>query len=342
MTFSVNKKPRAVLSVPSSSGSSVKELVKAKLASSGLDESDAKRLGFIGLSPQEVAALDPCFRARPGLMIPYKDPITGNPLRTRSGLPEFYRLRYLGDPPPSFSDQTGEKSPRYVQPSDTGVAAYFPPGPDWKTILKTHEEPLVITEGELKAAKAAKEGFPCIGLGGVWSWRQSSDGIMFLPDLEKIVWPKRHVFLVFDSDYRTNHHVCAALKELAQALAMRGAIPWITSLPDVVKDGKTGLDDFLIECGGHELSQLFMESQPLTCAESLWMLSEEVVYVKDPGVVVVRKDRRVMSPTAFSSHSYANRIAPRRTLTLNGEVKIDEGPIAEEWLKWPLRAEASG
>ena len=64
----------------------------------------------------------------------------------------------------------------------------------------------MITEGEKKAAKADQEGFPCIGLVGVWGWQQARTrdnpdaARELIPDLAAVAWQGRTVFLVYDSD----------------------------------------------------------------------------------------------------------------------------------------------
>src|SRR5205085_336378 len=99
---------------------------------------------------------------------------------------------------------------------NTGVCAYFPQLVDWEALRKDPTEPLLLTEGELKAAKATAEGFPTIGLGGVYSFRSSSQGVFFLPELENFNWARRKVTVVYDSDYVKNPMVCSAINALAE------------------------------------------------------------------------------------------------------------------------------
>src|SRR5690606_27114327 len=107
------------------------------------------------------------------------------------------------------------------------------------------EEDIYITEGELKAAAACANDFACIGLGGVWSFRAAHDGFFFLPELEKVNWIKRRVYIVYDSDLVTNEKVCSAMNVLAEELYARGALPHAVVLPEG-DEGKQGLDDFLL------------------------------------------------------------------------------------------------
>ena len=58
---------------------------------------------------------------------------------------------------------------KYESPKESQNRAYFPPGT--RGALADPTKPLILTEGEKKAAKADQEGFPCIGLTGVNGWQ---------------------------------------------------------------------------------------------------------------------------------------------------------------------------
>lgn len=64
-------------------------------------------------------------------------------------------------------DQHG-KQIKYEAPKGKPARAYFPPGT--VAALGARRKPLLITEGEKKALRADQEGFPCIGISGVYSW----------------------------------------------------------------------------------------------------------------------------------------------------------------------------
>ncbi len=77
--------------------------------------------------------------------------------------PAYYRERVFRLP-----NINNPKPPKYVQKNDGGpTRVYFPP--NWQALR--FESYLVITEGEKKCASVAQYGVPCIGLGGVDSWR---------------------------------------------------------------------------------------------------------------------------------------------------------------------------
>ena len=100
-------------------------------------------------------------------------------------------------------------------------------------MLQQPQVQLLITEGEKKSLKATQEGYPCIGLVGVFGWKQKGSERL-LPALERIAWRGRNVFVAFDSDVARNESVQAAESRLAQRLADLGAI-----VPRCAIDGRT-------------------------------------------------------------------------------------------------------
>jgi len=90
---------------------------------------------------------------------------------------------------------------RYLQRKDSGVHLYIPPLA--RAALTNPDVTLYITEGEKKAAKACQEGFPCIGLGGLWCWIENGKPIA---ELDCIAWQERHVVLVPDNDPWQDRH----------------------------------------------------------------------------------------------------------------------------------------
>ena len=305
------------------------KLFADKLHSSGLTVSDAHKIR-IDLEQRTSDAVIPGL-APPFMRIRYLDPAGAD-----TG---FYRIRLLV-PPKSFA-ASAVKPPRYLQPPNTGVAAYFPAiGVDWPAIMRDPTATLYITEGELKAACACKHGLPTIGLGGVYSWRSAKSGVAFLPELEAIAWTGRHVFLVFDSDAQTNHNVMRALRHLARELTGRGALPYITKLPTIDGIAKTGLDDFIVHYKGiEELQQLLDDAQPYQLAAELWKLNDVVCFVRDPGFVLELATGMRMSVMSFVREVYANLFYEERIITDKGH-KLIKRATAAEWVKWVHRLEA--
>ncbi len=210
-----------------------KELL-ADLARSGLTPQDAKRLRIEFVPKAETQKL--AGRAVNAYRLPYFE-LTGKPNCAM-------RLRFLGNPLPT--DARG-KPQRYFQPPKSGNRFYLPPLVGWAKIAADPSATVVITEGEKKAAAACKASIPCVGLGGVWSWRTRVAGVSQpLPDFDLFTWAGRPVELAFDSDIRDKPEVQAALAALATELRRRGAT--VKQVLLLSADGqKIGLDDFLVK-----------------------------------------------------------------------------------------------
>lgn len=317
-------------------------LGEAKLQSSGLTLADAKVLGMSCLGPLAVSALHPAFKALCSLRLDYFDH-HGKPLPDWPGAKPFYRLRYL-ETATDFAALTDKKPIRYVQEPNTAPVAYYPRSQDWTTLVDDTDRPLILTEGELKAAKACKEGFPTIGLGGVYNWRSHKLGLTWLPSLDPVQWIKRNVYICFDSDYTSNPMVCSALRELAEELHRRGAFVHLVSLPQLHGLDKVGLDDFLVHAGPSATQmfrQLLEEAEPLGLTKPLWSLNERYVYVQDPGLIVDQGTRFKASPSAFKEHLQAPLNYQERSLKQDGSVSFKAVSAAAAWLKWPLRTEVT-
>src|SRR5207248_1126878 len=126
---------------------------------------------------------------------------------------------------PRIDGRTG-KPVKYESPVGRPNRLYIPPGCT-RAALADPSVPLLITEGEKKAAKADQEGFPCLGLVGVYGWQKrrpkGADGKgvglrELIDDLAAVAWQGRVVFLVFDSDAARKKEVRWAGWHLAEAL----------------------------------------------------------------------------------------------------------------------------
>lgn len=310
----------------------VEQLAEDKLASSGLTRIDAKLLGMSWLTADEAEDLG--LWPLPALKIPYFDPQNPDaPMAAHPKWPAFWRARALREPVPKPADFR-----KYLQPKDTGMSAYFPRTQPWPQIIADPAKPLIITEGELKAAKTCKEGLPTIGLGGVDSFRAIKQGVGFLPELSAIDWVRREVAVIFDSDARSNEHVCGALWRLAEELKDQGALPKVVMLPALSANQKTGLDDFLLTHHTGALHDLIEQADHLTLAQALWALNQQYAYVIDTGSVVRQDSGVIMKPDALRGHATTAEYMERRLLP-NGAVTRRKIQAGGAWLSWPLRTE---
>jgi len=320
-----------------------KGLGEAKLKSSGLDLNDAKSLGMSMLSAAQTSNLHPSFKQLCSLKIEYFDH-QGSSLCDWPKSKPFYRLRYL-ESPSGFEAMTSKKPVRYVQEPQTVPCAYYPKNFDgWEELCDDVEQPLIITEGELKAAKACKEGFPTLGLGGVYNWRSARLGIEWLPSLDPIEWRKRNVYLCFDSDYQTNPMVCSALKNFADELQRRGAFTFLVTLPSLPGLDKIGLDDFLVHAGpsANEMFRVLLaNAEPLGLSQILWNYNDKYCYVRNPGFIIDQRDvENKVSPGAFKDHLESTAQYQERQVKADGSISYKPVAASAAWLKWPLRFEA--
>jgi hypothetical protein len=303
---------------------------KKKWESSGLEDGQAAMLKLDVLTSDETAKLNPSFIRAGSIRIPYFAP--------SGDLTGFYRIRYLEDLP-GFAG-VAKKPQRYAQPPKTLNDVYLPPMFEgtWQELMDDPAMTLYITEGEFKAASACAVGLPCMGLGGVDVWRSSKRGLDMLPVLKQTDWNGRRVVIVFDSDAATNPNVVRAQRQLAQELTARGAMPVIASLPAREDGGKQGLDDFLMARGATALEELLATAPLFLEAEALWGLNEEVVYVRDPGMVITRVSGQKMMPGAFKEHVYSNRHYLETQVTKKTQVTVKK-PLAPRWMEWERRFE---
>ncbi len=177
--------------------------------------------------------------------------------------PAFSRFRYTqfhGDDIIDGKLYTS-KERRYDQRAGTGVRAYFPLTVDWLAVLADVSIPILITEGEKKAAKACKEGFITVGLGGVNNIRR--DGV-FLEELAQLAAGGRLIYIAFDSDkLKKDKHGRQGIRqaEIVLATELRSAGARVITIKlDPIDGEKAGLDDVLVQKGGRRILQAAIEA----------------------------------------------------------------------------------
>jgi hypothetical protein len=311
----------------------VRERMLVKLQSSGLTAKDAVAMRLVPLTKAGAAKLklpsvNECF------VIPYFD-LKGRPTK-------FWRARFVVDTRKGFDVLAGRKALRYVQPANSVTEAYLPPlGVDWTAIARNADEPLVITEGELKAACAVRHGFRTIGLGGVWSFQSTKHNTALLPIFHEFALSGRMVYICFDSDAATNPNVVAAERRLAERLLECGAVVHVVRLKPGKSGQKMGLDDFIVEYGPGDFQTLLDTAQEYEGSEVLHELNECVVYVRNPGLVWDHRLGTRMSPSGFVQHHYSDWVYTERVKGAKSD-RLVEVRAAEKWLKWPARAAVDG
>ena len=295
----------------------------SKLSSSGLDLADAAVLGLEFLS--DCSALHNSFIKVKGFKIPYFD-IEGNQTN-------FYRIRYL-EQPSGFAAQIA-KPQRYAQEPKSLNEVYLPPSIPWADIAQRPTEDILITEGELKAAAAAKCGYSCLALGGVSVWSSAKRQIPLLEPLPQIDWRGRVVTIVFDSDAATNPNVARAEIALAKALLAQGAIPKLATLPPTITGEKQGLDDFLLN--GGDLQSVLAEVRSIDLGDRMAEINTRYAYVMDQDLVIELASGRRLKRDSFINGLMANHNVIEYQPSGNGNMKRTEVRVAAEWVKWASR-----
>ena len=296
-----------------------------------------KQLLKYGLTMQDADNLhwrETIHQGKRAIRIPYFEPLdTTRPVIARNG-ELFFRLRFLsGDVWHPVFDQ------KYHQNPNTGVEAYFPPIVDWASVNDNPDIPVIITEGEAKAAKGCKEGFHVIGLGGVNSYGAVNDGYLICRTLREFNFKGRRVTIIYDSDVAAKEEVVRALNDLAAKLTTHcSALPYVCFLPQV-GEGKTGLDDFLIAKGADALRELLATASPLGSIESLVGLNKQYAIIKDTASIWSFEGEKLMSRNNFVTVIESTKTAVRYVVGPGGKVQHEVVSAAEEWLKWPMRTE---
>jgi len=219
------------------------------LRSSGISDEMIKAMGCRSASAAEVKEILG-FVAGPGLAFPF--PTFGN------GENPYIRIK----PDQPYKRKNGQVA-KYLSPSKSKNTFYTLPV--LLTVAGDAKTPLLFVEGEKKAAKATQEGFPAIGLLGVYGWRTRDRGkSRALPDFDRFVWDGRTVMIAYDSDVAEKPEVQIAEERLGEYLRSLGAAVKVLRLPRLGPEGtKTGVDDYLIAQGPDAFRALLSEAKPL-------------------------------------------------------------------------------
>jgi hypothetical protein len=208
------------------------------LKKSGLSEETIKAVGIRSVPPGQI-------NKKIGWNLP--------------GLRSMYEISYPGTD--GFSRfrcfyEEGKTGPKYRQRKGTGNNLYIPS--QMNHILTDANVALYFVEGEKKALKGIQEGLNCIGLPGLWGWKNKDEECL-IPDFNKIAIEGRPFYIVPDNDYKQkNKHgykknLEQAVKRLAVALNERGARVFIVELPE---GAAKGLDDYLCQHGVDDFKKL--------------------------------------------------------------------------------------
>lgn len=252
-----------------------------------------------------------------GYKIPYYD-INKKPL-------DFYRVKLF--PKTNTTDKFAKHPIKYWQPVNTNPHLYFPLNIDWKDIAMNPTIPIVITEGEKKAAKACKEGIPTIGLGGVWSFRSKKNCELLIDDFNQVNLKSREIFIIYDSDLTNNENVRLAQIALAKELTFQGAKVFLGYLPEY-GNGKIGLDDYLLTHSVEDFNDL--QKLPFSENVELFKINDEIAYIEDIAAYYHFK-----LDTVFNRDKIVNDVYPDRFFTVYENDKLKRKSTIKAWLEWP-------
>jgi len=308
----------------------VKAAMLEKLSGSLLDPADATKLKFKPLTAADTKALDVPIQA-PGFLLPYFT-IDGKQSK-------FWRLRYLEDTRKGFDVLNGRKPLRYVQAKGGVNEVYLAPFVDWRRLAENSEVPLLITEGELKAACATKLGLPTIGLGGVFCFKAAKAKEFLLPMLREFNWKNREVLICYDSDAVTNPMVVLAENQLAKILTDMAAVVKIVRIPPAADNGKQGLDDFLAANSLDSLKVLLAAAVEFSECKALHEMNEYVAYIRDPGFVYDYQNKMRLGCKDYTGHAYSNYWYDEQQPLASGGTKTIHHATALKWMQWGGRTE---
>jgi Domain of unknown function (DUF3854) len=232
-----------------------------------------------------------------GYVIPYFD-VGGDPIN-------FYRTRILN----ATFVTNGIK---YKQPRKTPNHIYFPR--NFRRTLKRwldqhpHERFLLITEGEKKAACADKQGFPCIGLGGVDSWRSRT-----------ILLPEDTEFYTTPQSINNSHNLKGQIR--ARLPSTDSSVPELVTLA-------RGFGDFIDLLTQYSLKPIIVyDSDSLgtvraSVQRAATMLAYELVYLGIHSNMI----KQVILPSIFpESSSEDNSVEEKRHTGLDDFI-MERGP----------------
>ena len=229
-----------------------------------------------------------------------------------------------------------KKIPRYLQVKDSKPEVYFAPVLPWRQIAKNSKMPIIITEGEKKAAIACLNKYPTIGLGGVDSFGSRKRNLKLLPSLQTFDWDGREVTIMYDSDLVTNDNVKGAMFRIARVLNDLGAVVQFAYVPEGENGEKQGIDDYLLN-KKHTMKTLMAEAIDedfeFLRGEMMHKISSEVALIEELGDFMMLDKGILMSRDKFANVYYADHTFTEEDSRGNTK-KVS---AASEYVKWPKR-----
>lgn len=186
-------------------------------------------------------------------------------------------------------DKLRKSGPKYEAPQGSGVSLDVHPRA--RRAANADAQDLFVVEGIKKADALLSRGVPTVALTSVWMAHvPKSKPKRLLPCWDHVRLSGRSVFIVFDSDWKRNDTVHAALEWLVGALEDRGADVRVAYLDDKPDGSKVGADDYL-SAGGTvaELKALCRKFEP-----------------QDVGRIRISKDEKLRALATDLEHRFWN------------------------------------
>ena len=279
---------------------------RAHLHRSGLSDDTVGAAGLHSVSEADAQALGYA-RGVGGLCFPYP----GCTITVDGRRVPFTRIRV---------DRPRHPGRRYENPLKARISEglpfhpYLPPGV--AELTKDPRRPVVVTEGEKKALALTQQGWPAIGLPGVFLF---TDPTADLPparkplhaDLRRWAWRGREVRVCFDSDRLEKDGVGLACERLCRLLTAEGAEVRVVTLPALPELAKTGADDLLVLRGHDALSAAMDAAEPWR--PGAWLVDRVPAGVSVEALPVALGDlsRALRDATAEERAALADRLRER-------------------------------
>jgi hypothetical protein len=167
-------------------------------------------------------------------------------------------------------NRNGKRKPiKYDQSSDTGLIVYLPPWTRESGALQDSAQPLYFTEGEKKSLALDQLRLPCVGLTGVFAYKDvgieapANDAPERLHKTvrEHATIAGRVCVICFDADARENAQVMLAAGRAAGVLVAAGALEVKFIVPPSLQH--KGIDDFYAAHGEEATRALLDSAQPI-------------------------------------------------------------------------------
>lgn len=244
-------------------------------------------------------------------------------------------------------EKNGDPKPKYLARKGSGNRLYIPP--KVKLILNDVSIPLYIVEGEKKSLKACQEGENCIGISGLWNFK-NKDEDKLIPDYDQTALNGRTITIVPDSHWLQpnrkgeSKNLKQAVYNHAYFLIDKGArVSWL-ELP--VGEEEVKLDDYLCD---HTLEEL----RALPVHEIRKLTLDELISEATPDIKPYERkeiEKGIAGCTSATGRSqYINQFHEKTKiakLAIAGEVKsinnkgdkTDKTPNVVESLKKTVRS----